>query len=469
MRRALLLLVDGLRADVAESELAAGNLPNLAALTASGGRTRAVTAFPSTTSVAYLPFLTGCLPGRADVPSIRWLDRRRYRGRWWTERAAVRSYCGYQAGMLDGDISPDVTTIFELVPQSVAIFSMITRGLVEGADRIQGARKFWGTISHYTENHQPGDDAVAAELLRQVDAEWQFCFAQFPAVDGHTHAATPDAPRVLESLRKFDTVVGKVTTRLKERGILDETLIMLVSDHGAGVVDQHLDLATWFRKRGVRTLAHPVLWTRQPQVAVMVAGNAQAGIYVEPGSTRSRRLQWDELGADGALGLPGNGIETLLAEPGVALIAGEHESGVMVASADGEALLQKEQDGLISYRRLTGDPLQLEADLSLDPGEWLAHTIDGPWPDAPIALLDQFRSERTADLVLAAARGWDFRDSWEYPEHKSGHGSLLAEQMITPLWSNRPLHGRPWRTADVFPQLLEWLGLPVPEGIDGRS
>ena len=41
-----------------------------------GGRTRAITVFPSTTSVAYLPFLTGCTPGHCNIPSIRWLDRR---------------------------------------------------------------------------------------------------------------------------------------------------------------------------------------------------------------------------------------------------------------------------------------------------------------------------------------------------------------------------------------------------------
>ena len=108
--RCLLLLVDGLRPDVAEARLAAGELPHLAAMLRDGGRTRAITVFPSTTSVAYLPFLTGCTPGRCDIPSIRWLDRRAYGGRWWRERDALRSYCGYQAPRLDGDIAGDVRT-----------------------------------------------------------------------------------------------------------------------------------------------------------------------------------------------------------------------------------------------------------------------------------------------------------------------------------------------------------------------
>src|SRR5215475_6998491 len=106
--RCLLLLIDGLHPDVGEAMLAAGDLPHLSAMLEGGGRSRAVTVFPSTTSVAYLPFLTGCTPGQCNVPSIRWLDRTRYQGRWWKDREAVRSYCGYQAPRLDNDIASHV-------------------------------------------------------------------------------------------------------------------------------------------------------------------------------------------------------------------------------------------------------------------------------------------------------------------------------------------------------------------------
>lgn len=463
MTRALLLLIDGLRADLAESEFAAGRLPHLARLTEQGARRRAASVFPSTTSVAYLPFLTGCLPGRCNVPSIRWLDRARYRGRWWRDRAAVRSYCGYQAGCLDGDITPEIATIFDLVPESVAVFSMVTRGLAQDADRIQGARKFWGTVSHYTQNHQPGDDAVARELLRLTSADWRFCFAQFPAVDGHTHAEHPNAPRVLASLREVDRTIGEVMRRLD-----DDTLLMVVSDHGAAPVTAHLDLATWFRAHGAATLAHPVLWTRRPDVAVMVAGNAQAALYAGPGSLRTTRLPWQAARQPGAFGIDDDVVALLIEEPAVALIAGEAGDGtVHVASRGGEATLHQ-RPATIDYQPHTGDPLQLGRALSLSPAEWLDASIDSPFPDAVVNLVDQFRSPRTGDLVIAASEGWDFREAWERPAHKSGHGSLIAAHMLTPLWSNRPLPDRTFRTVDVFPRLLEHLGVPVPDGVDGR-
>src|SRR5690606_1768008 len=149
MKRVILLLVDGLRPDVAEAALARGELPALAALTRTEGRTRGITAFPATTSVAYLPFLTGCTPGRCNVPSIRRLDRGAYTGRWWVEREAVRSYCGYQAGRLDGDITPGIRTIFELVPESLGIVTPVAEGLTPTRDPSRGERKFWGALAHY--------------------------------------------------------------------------------------------------------------------------------------------------------------------------------------------------------------------------------------------------------------------------------------------------------------------------------
>src|ERR1043166_6085112 len=327
MRRCFLLLIDGLRPDVAEAELAAGRLPHLARLVASGGVGRAITAFPSTTSVSYLPFLTGCTPGRCNIPSIRWLDRARYARRWWRGRNAVRSYCGYQAGMLDGDIEPDVGTMFELVPESVGIFTMIARGLGPGKNPARVARQFWGFLAHYAEWHQPSDESVAGHLLAAAARPERFVFAQFPAVDGYTHQSDPRSPRVLRSLARVDQIIGKLVERLAARGDLEETLILVVSDHGASVVKEHLDLPEWFRAQGVRTLAHPIVWERDPSAAVMVAGNASAMVYARPGVPRAERWPLERLRCPETFGTGGDLISRLLAEPAVAIVAAERGDG----------------------------------------------------------------------------------------------------------------------------------------------
>ena len=90
-----------------------------------------------------------------------------------------------------------------------------------------------------------------------------------------------------------------------------------------------------------------------------------------------------------------------------------------------------------------------------------------PFPDAPRQLLQLLASPRAGDLVLAAALGSDFRDAWEIPEHRAGHGSLIADHMEVPLAASVPLPNAPIRTVDVMPTMLETLGLPIPEGLDG--
>src|SRR5437879_9539836 len=68
-RRVVFVLIDGARHDVLRALLAQGDLPNLARwVIEPGGLTVGTTVFPSTTGVAYIPFLFGRYPGTANVP-----------------------------------------------------------------------------------------------------------------------------------------------------------------------------------------------------------------------------------------------------------------------------------------------------------------------------------------------------------------------------------------------------------------
>lgn len=469
MKRVILLLVDGLRPDVAEAALERGDLPELRAMVNPAGIGRGITVFPSTTSVAYLPFLTGCTPGKCNVPSIRWLDRSSYRGRWWRDRGQVRSYCGYQSMHLDRDITPEVRTIFELVPESLGIFTPVAKGLTPARDPSRTERKFWGSLAHFAEWHQPSDDAVSRHLLRGVEAGWRFIFAQFPAVDGYTHQSTPEGPKVLRALRRVDQTVGRLRQLLAARGELEDTLILMVSDHGASVVHAHLDLAAWFRSQGVRTLSHPILWERDPLAAVMVAGNGSVMVYARPGEARTARWPLERLRAPETFGTTQDVIANLVREPAVAFVAAEETPGtVRVLNAEGEALVIREA-GRIRYQPRLADPLALGSGRILTAAEWLAFSWEGVYPDACVQLLDQFRSPRTGDLLVVAREGYDFRRRFEVPEHKSGHGSLIRAHMQVPVWASVPAPSSVVRTVDLFPAMLEWLGVEIPQDIDGES
>jgi arylsulfatase A-like enzyme len=316
--------------------------------------------------------------------------------------------------------------------------------------------------------HQPSDDAVSRHLLNAAEGGARFVFAQFPAVDGYTHQSGADSAQVHRALARVDDTVGQLRQRLIHRGEVENTLVLLVSDHGSSAVHTHLDLADWFRAQGVPTLAHPVVWEQKPNAAVMVAGNGSAMVYARPGQRREARWPIERLRKNEAFGTRGNLVDALLREPAVAFIAAESEQGGIWVESEGGAARITSRAGDIGYQTLTGDPLGLGGPQSASSRQWLEATWAAEFPDAPYHLLDQFRSPRAGDLLVIGREGYDFRARYEFPEHRWGHGSLTRSHMQTPVWSSHKIPGAPLRTVDIFPAMLDWLGVAVPEGIDGQ-
>ncbi len=463
-RRATLMILDGARADVFAHLVEAGDLPHISRhLLESGGIVPAATVFPSTTGVAYLPFLTGCYPGTCDVPGIRWVDVRGYAGKWWSDREHLRSYCGPQGGLINSDLRPDLATLFDLVPESVALCSPFTRGLARERDRVQTARALWGALAHYVGDYGPLERAVGRALCRTARERHRFVFAVFPGVDGVTHFWDPWHTLVLDMYRNFDRIIGEYAAA---GGFDGDHLTLLVSDHGLTRVDHHTDVSLELEAMGIPVLRYPGIWRRDPKVAVMVSGNGSVQLYLLPGTPRERRFSIGEIERGAVAGVPRNLVRELVRLPGVAMMVGHDGDAVQLVSREGRARLVETGGGRIRYLPDTADVLWLGGPAEHDEREWLRRTLDSPYPDAPAQLSQLFRSPRTGDLAMIAEVGWDLRLDWEIPEHRSGHGSLTADHMRCLLASNQRLQG-PVRTVDTFPLILDHLGIPIPAGIDG--
>jgi hypothetical protein len=153
----------------------------------------------------------------------------------------------------------------------------------------------------------------------------------------------------------------------------------------------------------------------------------------------------------------------------VGLVAANTSEGdVWVGSAGGEAIVRRTSRG-IRYEPRSGDPLGCGGARTGSAREWLEATWDDPYPDAAYHLLDQFAADRAGDLLVIAREGYDFRRRYEVPEHLAGHGSLVRSHMQTPVWSSEPLPAEPIRTVDLFPSMLDWLGVAAPARMDGEA
>ena len=91
------------------------------------------------------------------------------------------------------------------------------------------------------------------------------------------------------------------------------------------------------------------------------------------------------------------------------------------------------------------------------------------YPDSLVQIANLAGSARAGEVILSAARGWDFRAHYEPIPHVSTHGALHREHMLVPLLVNRPPARTPRRTVDVMPSALAALGKAIPPGLDGAS
>jgi hypothetical protein len=461
----VLLLADGARPDTLDAALSSGALPSLAQLRDEGGLHTVTSCFPSVTGPAYAPFLMGRFPGPVGLPGLRWFDRAREACRF---PDYARSYVGYQIGAVNRDIDRDAPTVFELCESSLGALNVIGRGLAK-RDRIGSLTvksAFRAARTHFTGNVAGWlqiDHDVADEVVRRVRRDSpEFVFAALTGVDKVSHARGHNSPMVLDALRIVDDAAARIRADAERDGRWAEMSLWIVSDHGHSRVTTHEDLVRLVEAAGWRTMSHPWVVTIAPDVAVMVSGNAMAHLYLDIRSRAPFRERIDERW------MPL--VNSLLARPSVDLLLLRRSNGALVRSAArGSAVVSVDERGY-HYTRESGDPLGIGSDLCRSSADAAYDaTIDTDYPDGVVQIAHLASAPRSGEIILSAARDWDFRARYEPIPHVSSHGALHREHMLVPLLLNRPATGIPRRTVDVMPSALAALGKTIPMGLDGTS
>lgn len=459
----IILVADGARPDALAGDLAA--FPSLRRLRDEGALATVTSVFPSVTGPAYLPFLLGRFPGSVGIPGLRWYDRSRETCGW---PDFARSYVGYEMGRIDSDIDPGAPTIFELVPQSVAAFSVVTRGLSRDGllaaltprSAIRAAfTHFRGRPERWIDLDREMGDAL---LARVREDRPDFLFAALTGIDKASHARGHDSSMVQEALAVVDDVAGRLRAEAEHAGWWEDTHLWIVSDHGHSPVQVHDDLAAEVARAGYRTVSHPWSMGVAPQVAVMVSGNAMAHLYLDP--REREREGWQRLAPrwDGF-------ADALLARPSVDLLLLPHDAErCEVRGPRGVAFVER-RGGRFAYRRAGGDPLGLGRDVEGDADAAHDACMDSEYPDAIVQIAVLAGAARSGDVILSAAPGFDFRARYEPIPHRSAHGALHRDHMLVPLLMNRAPRRRPRRTTDLFASAVAALGVEPPPVMEGRS
>ena len=466
----IILVADGARPDTLGAAIDDGALPTLAELRRAGGLHTVASTFPSVTGPAYAPFLMGRFPGPIGLPGLRWFDRER---RTASFPHYTRSYVGSEMRKVDRDLDLDAPTLFELTDSSLAALNVIGRGLPRRARVARGVRfvgraartHFSGNVRGWLQIDRDIGAAVAQRVARERP---EFTFCALTGIDKTSHSQGHDAPVVLDAMRIVDEVAAELREVLTRAGDWERTHLWIVSDHGHSPVKYHEDLAGLMREWGHAIIAHPWVFGRGRDAAVMVSGNAMAHLYLE--LDRRSRPWWPAL-ADRWEPL----AEQLLSRPSVDIILLPHDADhcELRAAGRGRAMIERTGTGpatRFAYRPLDGDPLGVGHELSgLDHDQAFDAVAHTDYPDAIVQIAHLAGSGRCGEIVISAARDWDLRSRFEPIPHVSSHGALHREHMNVPLLVNHPVARTPRRTVDIMPSALTALGRPVPAGLDGES
>ena len=461
----VVVIADGVRPDVLARAIARGDLPALAGLREEGSLSTITSAFPSVTGPAYAPFIMGRYPGSIGLPGLRWYDRSR---RIAKLSGHSRSYVGPEMRFVDRDIDRASPTIFELAKPSLGALSVIARGL-RRRERIGQSPAFVAraAATHFR-GSVPGwlaiDRQVGEEVaLRLRTRRMRYAFVALTGIDKTSHAAGQDSPIVRDAMRIVDDTVAQIRLDAERDGRWNKMHLWVGSDHGHSTVRQHEDLAAILVDWGYSTLSHPWAFNTSADVAVMVSGNAMAHLYLD--LDQKTRPWWpalDERWSDL--------VERLLTRESVdLLILPTSPSSCEIRSANRGSARLTWSESRYDYTQVTGDPLDIGEHKSLDEGQAYEVTIESDYPDALVQIANLAGSARSGEIILSAARDWDYRAKYEPIPHVSSHGALHREHMLVPLLLNRaPLH-TPRRTVDVMPSALAALGITPPKTLDGVS
>lgn len=460
-----MIMADGVRSDVLTRAIARGDLPALAALREEGSLSTITSTFPSVTGPAYAPFLMGRYPGSVGLPGLRWYDRSRRIARL---SGHSRSYVGSEMRFVDRDIDPASPTIFELAKPSMGALSVIARGL-RRRDRIGQSPGFVAraAATHFLGNVRGWlalDRTVGEEVVQRLRTRrMRYAFVALTGIDKTSHAEGQDSAIVGDAMRIVDDTVAQIRCDAERDGRWRRMHLWVGSDHGHSSVRDHEDLTALLADWGYSTLSHPWAFNTSADIAVMVSGNAMAHLYLN--LDQKARPWWPSIGARWS-----ELVEKLLSRESVDLLMlpTSQSSCEIVAPGRGAATATW-SESRYSYTPTTGDPLGIGGHRSLDDRQAYDVTIESDYPDALVQIAHLIGSARSGDVILSAARDWDYRAKYEPIPHVSSHGALHREHMLVPLLLNRAPKRTPRRTVDVMPSALAALGITPPKTLDGAS
>jgi phosphonoacetate hydrolase len=254
-RHVVVFLFDGTNANVLYDLAARGEAPNTARLIERGiayGH-GATAGLPTVTLANHTSIVTGRLPGHHGVLHNAWFDRRtgeqvitNSSATWpWSMQHLFDGVDSVHTALRRARPAAFTASVDEPcdLGASWSTFDAFRRGEVPTPDRKEGlphtTERFvrpnkdyrWSTIVDHAGVEQAAG-ILGGRFRDETFPTPTFLFCNFTLTDAAMHAGGPYSEIAAASVRDTDGRMGDVLRAVEEAGILDDTAVVLVADHG---------------------------------------------------------------------------------------------------------------------------------------------------------------------------------------------------------------------------------------------
>ncbi len=500
--RVIVFGLDGATWDIARPLLDAGRMPNLARLIAQGTAGSLASTVPPISAAAWTTFLTGQNPGRHGVYQFRKMDMRQYGG-YRDEFATSQDYVGRSFLELAGQRGRTVASIG--VPMTYPPFP-VNGFLVSGFPRPFGPRahayppakaealgrwdevqdsfnfslsaaKTVETSDYWVRKYT--DIALQALAEEQFDLFlvvwnstdniphlfWKYTDSSFPAYDPAGAVQFGDV--INHQYEVADGEIGRLLAALPD---LDQTTILVMSDHGMGPYPhRQVNFGAWLAAQGYLTLrkgtaSQPSLLGRTArqvrrrlprQWLERLRGRMPAGLRAD---LYARQMNLDQIDWSATVAYR---LKVFPSVEGIVLnVRGRQDQGIVEAGPEYDALCARLLADLAALRDPeTGEPIVARASRRDD-------LFEGPFVDDIPDILLELNPAYTGGSVLHG----DLITPLPLAELSAYSGSHSPDGLF--VFSGPGVRRGQWLAGahiqDLAPTLLHIMGLPVASWMDGR-
>lgn len=246
----VLVLWDGCNADALRSVIDAGEAPNAAGLVARGTGFEGglLASFPSATLANHTTIGTGAMPGHSGVLHNEWRCGLTGEHRNLLDIEQMFDACTH--------LDPGVETLHEAVKRTFpdawtgSTHEFCDRGADFSSFRAMARRErlpfarsdeafprdghWWETSARYQFMTRVDETSLRCALDFWSDDHPlpRFAFCSFALTDEAGHEGGPDSEECRAAIRDCDERLGRLLGAIEQRGVLDQTAIVLVADHG---------------------------------------------------------------------------------------------------------------------------------------------------------------------------------------------------------------------------------------------